>query len=194
MEPQSAWWRENARFLVSDRSRPDFWGLRPIAGCWLAAALGSGWLREADWRSERRPQRARQHNPQPRHNLTNHYPPQPRPNQSTPISYQGITSQTITPHNQVTTLTTKSQPMSLETNFPQIFKNPTYSKSNQRSYISYIIIIQTVLQFKKRSSVTECFPINPDEKDIFGAKIITIRGQCPLGRAYVRTQRTLNGN
>ena len=85
--------------------RPDFWGLRPIAGCWLASAvpLGSGWLREADWRSERRPQRARQHNPQPRHNLTNHYPPQPRPNQSTPISYQGITSQTITPHNQVTT-------------------------------------------------------------------------------------------
>ena len=128
MEPQSAFGGEKIpRFLVSDRSRPDFWGLRPIAGCWLAAALGSGWLREADWRSERRPQRARQHNPQPRHNLTNHSPPQPshnpplpshnphnqvttpttksqpRPNQSTPISYQGITSQTITPHNQVTT-------------------------------------------------------------------------------------------
>ena len=123
------------RFLVSDRSRPDFWGLRPIAGCWLASAvpLGSGWLREADWRSERRPQRARQHNPQPRHNLTNHYPPQPSHN----------------PHDR--------QP-----SHNQCLCRPNVLKSLKTQLI---IIIQTVLPFKKRSSVLECFPINPDDDD-----------------------------
>ena len=85
-------------------SRPDFWTLRQPAG-WSVAALGL-WaplrLREADWRTERRPERARQ--PQlRRHNPTTHYPNKPLEGTTDPLttipSYEGTTRQpTPLPH------------------------------------------------------------------------------------------------